>query len=129
MILEGMIMKSRAGIIAVAALTLTIGGCGPKNRSVKDASEQLAKTFEKADASAREEVFQVKSALQSSNYVQAITIMDRVVQSRPIDDAQKQAVDALLIQTRQAVENNPKLNSPQLYKAMSDLLVRVHGEN
>ena len=122
-------MKAEAWIIVVAAMALTAAGCGGKNQSAKDASEQLAKTFEKADASARDEVVQVKSALQSSNYVQAITIMDRVVQARPIDDAQKQAVDALIIQTREAVAKNPKLDSPQLYKAMSDLLVRVHGEN
>src|ERR1043166_2828843 len=97
-------MKRGSLIIAIAALAVAAGGCGAKNRSVKNASEQLAKSFEKADASAREEVVQVKSALQSSNYVQAITIMDRVVQSRPIDDAQKTAVDALIIQTRRAVE-------------------------
>jgi len=50
-------------------------------------------------------------------------------ESQPIDEAQKQAVSVLIQQTRQAVKQNPKLNSPELYKAMSDLVVRVHGEN
>ena len=67
--------------------------------------------------------------LRTSQYVAAVLIMDRVVQAQVIDDAQKKAVDTLIVQTRQAVEQNPKLNSPQLYQALSDLMLRVHGEN
>jgi hypothetical protein len=55
--------------------------------------------------------------------------MDRVVQTQPVDEAQKKAVDSLISQTRQAVQQNPKLDNPELYKAISDLMVRVHGEN
>ena len=111
----------------MAAVAAT--GCGSKNQSARVAAEQLQKSFQKADASITEEVVQASNALQASNYTQAVVIMDRVVQAQPIDAAQKQAVDALLIQTRKAIEENPKLNTPQLYQAMSDLLVRVHGEN
>jgi len=41
----------------------------------------------------------------------------------------KKAVGTLIRQTRLAVQQNPKLNTPELYKAMSDLILRVHGEN
>ena len=77
----------------------------------------------------KQEVVRAATALQTNNFVEAVHIMDRVVQAQPIDEAQKKAVDALIIQARQAVQQNPKLNTPELYKAMSELMVRVHGEN
>jgi transcriptional regulator GlxA family with amidase domain len=114
-------------IIAVI-VAVTVIGCN-KSQSAKATAEQLQKSFEKADASTKQEVVQAGEALQSSNYVAAIGIMNRVVRTQPIDEVQKKAVDALMIQTRQAVQQNPKLDSAELYKAMSELLVRVHGEN
>ena len=93
------------------------------------AADQLEKSFRKADASIPEEVVQASTALQASNYTQAVILIDRVVQTQPIDAAQKKAVDALLIQIRKAIEQDPKLDSPELYQARSDLLIRVHGEN
>jgi len=122
-------MKQTARFIATALAAAVATGCGSKNPSPKVAAEQLEKSFRKADASIPEEVVQASTALQASNYTQAVVIMERVVQTQPIDAAQKKAVDALIIQTRKAIEQNPKLDSPQLYKAMSDLLIRVHGEN
>ena len=121
--------KKRAGwMMAAAVIALAEASCG-KNQSAKAAAEQLEKSFEKTDGAVKQEVIRAGTALQASNYTQAILIMDRVVQSQPIDETQKSAVDALLIQARQAVQRDPKLNTPELYKAMSDLLVRVHGEN
>jgi hypothetical protein len=55
--------------------------------------------------------------------------MDRVAQTQRMDDTQKKAVDDLITQTRQAVQRNPKLDSPQLYQAVSDLFIKVHPEN
>ena len=121
-------LKQTGWIMIAAIVAVTAVGCG-RNQSAKATAEQLQKSFEKADASVKLVVVQAGDALQASNYAQAIVIMDRVVQTQPVDEAQKKAVDALIIQTRQAVEKNPKLNSPELYKAMSDLFVRVHGEN
>lgn len=128
MITMGTGVKRAGWIIAAAIGALVAAGCG-KHPSGKAAAEQLEKSFEKSDASMKQEVVQAAAALQTSNYTQAITIMDRVVQVQPIDEAQKKAVDALIIQARQAVQQNPKLNSPELYKALSELMVRVHGEN
>jgi len=122
-------MKQTAWLLATALAAVAATGCGSKNQSARVAAEQLQKSFQKADASITEEVVQASNALQASNYTQAVIIMDRVVQAQPIDAAQKNAVDALLIQTRKAIEQDPKLNTPQLYQAMSDLLTRVHGEN
>jgi hypothetical protein len=122
-------MKQTAWLLATALAAVAATGCGAKNQSAKAAAEQLQKSFQKADASIPEEVVQASSAFRASNYTQAVIIMDRVVQTQPIDPAQKKAVDALIIQTRKAIEQDPKLNTPQLYQAMSDLLVRVHGEN
>src|SRR5437667_9282020 len=122
-------MKQVAWLVATAVAAVAATGCGAKNPSPKVAAEQLQKSFQKADASIPEDVVQASTALQASNYTQAVIIMDRVVQAQPIDAAQKKAVDALIIQTRKAIEENPKLNTPQLYQAMSDLSVRVNGEN
>ena len=119
-----------AGWLILAALAAAVAaGCGARSQSAKAAAEQLQKSFQKADAPTAEAVVQASTALRASNYTQAVLIMDRVAQTLPIDDTQKKAVDALIIQTRQAIQQNPKLDSPQLYQALSDLMVRVHGEN
>ena len=104
-------------------------GCGGGKTSPQVAAQQLQKSFAKADSSSREGVAQVASALQSGDYTRAIRTMDRVAQAKPVDEAQKKAVGTLIRQTRLAVQQNPKLNTPELYKAMSDLILRVHGEN
>lgn len=119
-------MNPRRYLIAVAMVAAVLVGCGkPKSES---ATVQLERSFEKTDESTRQEVARAGTALQAKEYTRAIVIMDRVVQAHPPDLAQKQAVDAVIIQTRRAVEQNPKLASPELYKAMSDLVFRVHGE-
>ena len=111
------------------AMAVAVFGCGAKKHPSQVAAEELQRSFLTTNASMTNEIVQASNALQASNYIAAILIMDRVVQARVIDDAQKKAVDTLIIQTRQAVERNPKLNSPQLYQALSDLQLRVHGEN
>jgi hypothetical protein len=114
-------------LMALVIVSVTVVGCGKK--SAKPATEQLQQSFEKADAAIKEEIVQANSAFRAGDYTGAIAVMDRVVQSQPIDEAQKQAVDALILQTRQAVQQNPKLNTPELYKASAELMQKVHGEN
>lgn len=121
-------MRKAGWIMGLAVLVLAASGCN-KHQSAQAVSEQLQKSFEKADASLKQQVAEVRTAFQAGNYSQAIIILDRVVQTRQVDEAQKKAVDGLISQTRQALRQNPSLDSPELYKAMSDLLVRVHGEN
>lgn len=112
------------GVIFVA---LAVSGCGKK--SDRPATEQLQQSFEKADAAVKQEIVQANTAFQAGDYTRALTVMDRVVQTQPIDAAQKQAVDALIIQARKAAQQDPKLNTPELYKATEALMLRVHGEN
>ncbi len=126
--MTGSPLKVTEWLIAAAIVVMTGAGCG-RHQSAKAAAEELAKSFAQGDATLKQEVVRAGTAFQASNYAQALFIMDRVVQMQPIDEAQKRAVDGLIIQTRQAIQQNPKLNSPELYKAMSELMVRVHGEN
>ena len=113
--------------MAVVIVAVAVVGCGKK--SAKPATEQLQQSFEKADAAIKQDIVQANTAFQSGDYTHAITVMDRVVQTQTIDAAQKQAVEALIIQTRRAIQQNPKLNTPELYKATADLVLRIHGEN
>jgi hypothetical protein len=122
-------MKNFVSMAALMLVAVTLTGCGSGKTSTKATAEQLQKSFEKADATSREGVAQAASALQAGDYTGAILTMDRVAQTTPVDAAQKQAVDTLIRQTRQAVEQDPRLNTPELYKATSDLILRVHGEN
>ncbi len=122
-------MKHRVWIAVLMVAAVAPTGCGGSKTSPQIAAEQLQKSFVKADASSREGVAQVASALQSGDYTRAIVTMDRVAKAKPVDAAQKKAVGTLIRQTRLAVQQNPKLNTPELYKAMSDLILRVHGEN
>ena len=119
--------KAASPIIAAVIVSVALAGCG--KHSSKPATEQLQKSFDKADAAIKQEIVQANTAFQSGDYTRALQVMDKVVQSHPVDEAQKQAVDALIIQTRQAVQQNPKLNTPELYKATADLMLRAHGEN
>ena len=122
-------MKPLFWISVLLLATVAPMGCGGAKNSAKTTAEQLQKSFERADASSKEGVAQAASALQSGDYTQALLAMDRVAQGTQVDAAQKQAVDNLIRQTRQAVQQDPKLNTPELYKATADLIMRVHGEN
>lgn len=113
--------------MAVILVGVAAVGCGKKPAEL--ATEQLQQSFEKAGAVTKQEIAQANTAFQAGDYTRALAIVDRVVQTQPIDAAQKHAVDALIIQTRQAAQQNPKLNTPELYKAAADLMLRVHGEN
>jgi len=119
----------RSFLLNLVVSTVFPSGCGQKILTTKATAEQLQKSFAKTEPAVALEVREASSALQASNYTQAVVIMNRVVQKQTIDESQKQAVDALIIQTRQAIQRDPKLDSPQLYQALSDLLTRVHGEN
>jgi len=121
-------MKRVFSMIPGVALAIVMAGCG-NHQSPAVAAEQLRRSYEQAAAPVRQEITQASAALQAGDYAAAIITMDRVTQAHPIDEAQKQAVSRLIQQTRQAMNQNPKLNSPELYKAMSDLVLRVHGEN
>jgi len=121
------LMKPAGWMMAVVIVAVAVAGCGKKSN--QPATEQLQKSFEKADAPIKQDIVQASTAFQAGDYTHAITVMDRVVQTQTIDAAQKQAVEALIIQTRKAAERNPKLNTPELYKATADLVLRIHGEN
>jgi Tfp pilus assembly protein PilF len=120
-------LKPTVRLLVTGLVALVMVGCGRK--ADQPATEQLQRSFEKADAAIKQEISQANTAFQAGDYTRAITVMDRVVQTQPIDAAQKQAVDALIIQTRKAACRDPKLNTPELYKATEDLVLRVHGEN
>lgn len=120
-------LKPTVRRLATGLVAVVLVGCGRKVDP--PATEQLQQSFEKADAAIKQEINQANAAFQAGDYTRAITVMDRVVQTQPIDAAQKQAVDALIIQTRKAAHRDPKLNTPELYKATEDLVLRVHGEN
>jgi hypothetical protein len=109
-------------------LLLLIAACKARSPSPSATAEQLQASFQKTDSATTQAVVQASVALQENRFTEAILIMDRVVQSQPINQEQKKAVDALIVQTRRAIQQNPKLDSPELYKAISDLMTRVHGE-
>ena len=122
-------MRVAVWLVTVMSVAGIATGCSSKSQSAKVTAEKLQKSFEKAEPSVAQEVVQAGSAFQAGNYSQAVLIMDRVAQTQRMDDTQKKAVDDLITQTRQAVQRNPKLDSPQLYQAVSDLFTKVHPEN
>ncbi len=122
-------MNPARWILTSALLAAAMAGCSAKHESPQAAAQELQKSFQSADPVTTQAVVQAANALQAHDYAQAVIIMDRAVQGQTLDEARKKAVDALLIQTRRAIEQDPKLNNAQLYDAMSSLLVRVHGEN
>ena len=123
-------LLNRAGWIAAAVLAVVaMSGCSRNGLSPQATAEALQKSFAKADPDVKQEVAQAGAALQAGDYTRALIAMDRAAQARPVDAEQKKAVGFLIQQTRQAVQQNPKLNTPELYQATADLILRVHGEN
>lgn len=115
-------------------LALVVAAAAGCNKKQPNAAAQLEKGYGQADSAIKQEVQKVSAELQSKNYTQAILAMDRVVssqqqQSQELTEQQKKAVEAVVGQTRAAVNKDPKLDTPELYKAMSDLILRTYGEN
>jgi predicted oxidoreductase len=108
-------------------IALATGGCA-KKVDAEVAGKQLTESFAKAEAPVKQEVARVNAALQAGNYQQAVATMNQVVQVQAVDAGQKKAVDALVLQVRNATAKDPRLATPQLHKAMSDLILKVHGE-
>ena len=110
-----------------ARIALALFGSGKKEDAAA-ATRQLTESFTKAEAPVQQQVARATVALQSGNYQQAVITMHEVVQAQAPNAAQKKAVDALVLQVQQATAKDPRLATPQLYKAMSDLILKVHGE-
>lgn len=110
------------------ALSTVLTGCS-KEPSNKVVAEQLKTSFAEAGAPVKDEVVQAANAVQAGNYATAITSMDRAIQKQPISEAQRQAVAVFIGHTRRAIEQSPNLNSPETYKALSDLTLHTFGEN
>ena len=108
-------------------IALATCGCG-KKVDAEVAGKQLTESFATADAPVKQEVARVNAALQSRNYEQAVAGMNQVVQRQAVDAGQKKAVDALVLQIRNATAEDPRLATPQLHQSMSDLILKVHGE-
>lgn len=125
-----MLMKKSCWRV-VLLVVMTTGGCGKKP---VNAPAQLDKGYAQAEPAIRDEVQKAKSQLLNSNYTEALLTMDRIVaaqqqEGRALSPEQKQAINAVVVQSREAIIQNPKFNTPELYKAMSDLILRAHGEN
>ena len=124
-------------LTVAAALVIALLGCGKKR---VDASAELQKGFREAQPEVQQEVQKVAADLQLGKYAEAVAAMNRALwvqqqqqlqarQAAALSEQQKRAAEAVILQTRQALQQNPNLNSPQLHKAMSDLILRTHGEN
>jgi hypothetical protein len=68
---------------------------------------------------------QERSDFQTSNYAQAILIMDRVV---PTQRSTRRRSGRWMPSPSKGVQQDPEFNSPELYKAMTELMVDgIHG--
>ncbi|MBM3878111.1 MAG: hypothetical protein FJ387_00055 [Verrucomicrobia bacterium] len=115
------------GAVLLLPLAPTLG-CS-RTPSAQATAQQLEQSFQHADVALRGTMTQASRALHESNYTLAIAIMANAVQDRPIDPAQRQAVDRVVTHTRRAVHTDPQLETPELYHAISALIESVHGEN
>lgn len=121
-------MKSLRCLLTLVALAAVVTGCS-KEPSNKVVAQQLQTSFAGADVPVKDDVIQAAHAVQAGNYAAAVASMDRAVQKQPMSEAQRQAVAVFIGHTRKAIEQSPNLNSPQTYKALSDLTLHTFGEN
>lgn len=112
-------------LLCAALLT----SCGKKELSLEQTSEELGRSFQTSKPEVKDSIMQAQSAIQSSNYLAAVTILSQTVTPTTITEPQKKAVDAVILQTRSATTRNPSLDSAELHKALADLLAKAHGEN
>ncbi len=115
--------------IPVLIFSLSVASCSQKKPTTQAATETLQKSFQNSDPSVTKEIVEANAAFRAANYTQAMLLLNHAVGDKPVDAAQKKAIDGLIHQTRQAIQQDPKLDSPDLYNAISQLVTRVHGEN
>jgi hypothetical protein len=116
-----------ASLVGAFLLLATLSGCGGQTEYAT--AKELKQSFDTSSASVKEQVSRAAAALEQTNYAEAIATMNRVVQSQPVTEAQKRAVRALVSQTREAINQNPELNSSELHRAIGQLILNTYGEN
>ena len=116
--------KLRVSLWTAVVSCALVGGCHPKQPQ-RDAWKVLEQSFARSEAGTQAGVREAGAALQVSNYVGALTILNQLVVRQPLSAGQKQALVAVVGQVNKAVSANSALDTPVLYQVKSQLLQRL----
>ena len=106
----------------VAALSF---GCD--HNGVRQES-RLGQAFAQAPNGVKTLAEKADAALRATNYLDCLTTLNQMLsQQNTLSDNQESAVRDVFGQICQAVSKHPNLDSPQLFKARSDLMQKLYG--
>lgn len=70
----------------------------------------------------------VTAAIKVQDYVAAVTLLNRVLREHKLTETEETATRKAFGEINQAVVANPGLDSPEFFRARSELMKRLYGE-
>jgi hypothetical protein len=113
-------------LLLTVALVVSATGCGKESSAAGGGLEQ---GFAQADAAVREEIVKVAAAIKVQDYVAAVTLLDRMLREHKLTETEQTATRKAFGEINQAVVANPGLDSPEFFRARSELMKRLYGES
>src|SRR5689334_756614 len=101
-------------VFAALALASFVFGCRKKTNV--DATQPLQQSFQSAEPEVKTAIDTVNTSLKAGNYVDATRALAPVVTTRPLTEAQRQAVGVAIQQIGQAIAANPALDTKEMYE-------------
>ena len=105
-------------------IAVTSFGCGNKAAAPEGG---LRQAFAQAPDAVRRQAAKADAALRATNYLECLTTLDLMLSQDTLSENQKSAVKQVFGQVSKAVNKNPTLDSPKLFKARSDLMQKLYG--
>ena len=124
-------MRSIRHILWVAPLLLVLANAQPgcAKKQTNEAALVLNESFQKAEPAIKTEAAKAGTALRRQNYTEAVHILNALVDQGKVNPAQRKAIGQAIGHTLKIIDQHPHLDNPALYKAMSELIRKTHGEN
>ena len=112
-------------LLIVPALVLCAVSC--QKEAQVDATQPLQQSFQKAEPEVKKAIETVNTSLKAGNYTEATRALSSVVTDRPMTEAQKQAVGVALQQVNRAIEQNPALDTQEMYNLRAKMFQAVQS--
>ncbi len=124
-------------VSAAVAAMLASTGCGKKQASTVQVTQELRRNFKGAEPQAQQAVAQAAAAINAAaasadigarrtQYIQAMQPLATVVGQGNLSKEQVKAVHQVFLQVHRAAQQNPTLNNKDFYQAQAALANQLY---
>lgn len=110
--------------VAIGSALLAMSACKQKSN---DASQPLTQSFEAAEPATKQAIQSVSTHLKSGNYTEAAKSLVPVLNQTSFTPDQKRAIGLALDQMNKAVQENPTLDTKEMYDLRQRMFRAVHN--